>query len=145
MTPDQIHLVQDSWTRIRPLRAAAADLFYGRLFELAPDTRALFRRDIHQQGAMLMHTLDVVVASLDRLDQVLPQAAELARRHVGYGVQPAHYDQVGSALLWTLAQALGSGFTPALHQAWAAAYSALAAAMKAAAWPPAQGDSPRAA
>ncbi len=135
MTPDQIQLVQASWQRIRPLQAAAADLFYGRLFELAPDTRPLFKRDIHQQGAMLMQTLDLVVGSLARLEAVLPVAAQLARRHVGYGVQPGHYDQVGSALLWTLEQALAADFTPALRQAWAAAYGTLAGAMKAAAWP----------
>lgn len=135
MTPEQIHLVQSSWARVRPIQAAAADLFYGRLFELAPDTRPLFRRDIHAQGAMLMQTLDHVVASLGRLDEVLPVAAQLARRHVGYGVQPAHYEQVGTALLWALEQALGADFTPALRLAWATAYAALAGAMKAAAWP----------
>ncbi len=135
MTPSQIHDVQASWQRLRPLQATAAELFYGRLFELAPDTRPLFRRDIHVQGAMLMKTLDVVVGSLHDLGAVKPAAEELARRHVGYGVQPAHYDSVGTALLWTLEQALGADFTPALRQAWASAYATLAGAMKAAAWP----------
>ena len=137
MTPEQITLVQASWTQVRPLQAAAAGLFYGRLFEIAPDTRPLFTRDIHVQGAMLMKTLDSVVAHLGRLDDVLPAAAQLARRHVAYGVQDAHYDSVGTALLWTLEQALGSAFTPALRSAWAAAYTALATAMKAAAAQPA--------
>lgn len=136
MTPDQIHLVRTSWQRLRPLQSVAADLFYGRLFEIAPDTRPMFKRDIHVQGAMLMQTLDVVVASLDRLEAVLPTAGTLARRHVGYGVQAAHYDSVGMALLWTLEQALGADFEPALRDAWAAAYGALAGAMKAAAYTP---------
>lgn len=137
MNPEQIHLVQSSWQRLRPLQTVAADLFYGRLFEIAPDTRPLFRRDIHLQGAMLMQTLDHVVASLDQLATVLPTAEDLARRHVGYGVQPQHYDSVGVALLWTLEQALGADFTPALRGAWAAAYGVLASAMKAAAYTPA--------
>lgn len=135
MTPEQIHLVQQSWERLQPARTAAAELFYGRLFELAPDTRPLFRRDLHAQGAMLMSTLDLVVRSLSRLADVLPAAAALARRHVDYGVQPAHYERVGSALLWTLEQALGHDFTPALRAAWSSAYTTLADAMKAAAWP----------
>lgn len=137
MTLEQIHLVRTSWQQLRPLQTVAADLFYGRLFEIAPDTRPMFKRDIHVQGAMLMQTLDVVVASLDRLDAVLPTAAKLARRHVDYGVQPPHYDSVGMALLWTLEQALGADFKPALRDAWAAAYGALAGAMKAAAYTPA--------
>ena len=61
MTPEQIALVQRSWQQVLPIQAAAADLFYSRLFELAPDTRPLFKRDTHTQGAMLMATLDTVV------------------------------------------------------------------------------------
>jgi len=138
MSPDQIRLVQASWAQVRPIQAAAADLFYGRLFELAPDTRPLFKRDIHVQGAMLMQTLDMVVGSLGRLAEVLPAAEQLARRHVGYGVHPRHYDSVGTALIWTLEQGLGTAFTPAVREGWIAAYTALAGAMKAAAYPPAR-------
>jgi hemoglobin-like flavoprotein len=135
MTPEQIHHVQSSWALVRPIQAAAADLFYGRLFELAPEVRPLFKRDIHVQGAMLMQTLAHVVASLGHLDEVLPVAAQLARRHVDYGVMPQHYDSVGTALIWTLEQGLGEAFTPAARQGWTAAYGALAGAMKAAAYP----------
>lgn len=140
MTPDQIQLVQASWQRLRPQQALLADLFYGRLFEIAPETRPLFKRDIHVQGVMLMTTLDTVVGSLDRLGDVLPVAGQLARRHVGYGVMPVHYEQVGSALLWTLQQALGFAFTLPMREAWTQAYGALAGAMKAAAYPADQAD-----
>lgn len=142
MTPDQIQLVQASWAKVQPFQAVAADLFYGRLFELAPDTRPLFKRDIHAQGAMLMSTLDMVVRSLHRLGDMLPAAQQLARRHVGYGVQPRHYDSVGTALVWTLEQALGAAFTPPLREAWLAAYGALAGVMKAAAYPAEAGALP---
>jgi hemoglobin-like flavoprotein len=135
MTPHQIQLVQSTWQQVLPIRAAAADIFYGRLFELAPDTRPLFLRDIHAQGAMLMHTLDAVVRSLHDLAAVLPTAQRLAQRHVGYGVQPQHYDSVGTALIWTLEQGLGAAMTPAAREAWLQAYTTLAAAMKAAAYP----------
>jgi nitric oxide dioxygenase len=135
MAPAQIELVQSTWQQVLPIRAAAADLFYGRLFELAPDTRPLFQRDIHAQGAMLMATLDAVVRSLHDLAAVLPTAQRLAQRHVGYGVQPRHYDSVGTALVWTLEQGLGAAMTPAARAAWQQAYAVLAAAMKAAAYP----------
>ncbi|NRF65463.1 hemin receptor [Aquincola sp. S2] len=141
MTPQQIQLVKSTWQQVLPIQAAAADLFYGRLFELAPDTRPLFKRDIHAQGAMLMSTLDTVVRSLHDLGAVLPTARQLARRHVGYGVQPQHYDSVGTALVWTLEQGLGAALTPAARDAWRMAYEALADAMKAAAYPADVADS----
>lgn len=134
MTPSQIRAVRDTWACVLPARAAVADQFYARLFELAPEVRPLFRRDIHAQGAMLMATLAGVVDHLDRLDRVLPSAEALARRHVGYGVRAEHYDVVGTALLWTLEQGLGARFTAEVRAAWAAAYGALAGAMKRAAY-----------
>jgi nitric oxide dioxygenase len=134
MNADEIELVQSTWRQVLPIRAAAADLFYGRLFELAPDTRPLFQRDIHAQGVMLMATLDAVVRSLHDLAAVLPTSRQLALRHVGYGVQPRHYDSVGTALLWTLEQGLGAALTPAARAAWQQAYTTLAGAMKAAAY-----------
>jgi hemoglobin-like flavoprotein len=135
MTPHQIQLVRQSWAQVLPIQAAAADLFYARLFELAPEVRPFFKRDIHAQGAMLMAALNAVVQSLDRMDEVLPGAEQLARRHVHYGVMPQHYDSVGTALLWTLEQGLGADFKPALREAWSVAYAALAGAMKSAAYP----------
>lgn len=134
MTPQQIALVQSSWQQVLPIRSTAADLFYARLFEVAPEVRTLFRRDVHAQGAMLMAMLDTVVAGLGRLGELLPTAQALARRHVGYGVRAAHYDSVGMALLWTLEQGLGPAFTAELRTAWAAAYETLAGAMKQAAY-----------
>src|SRR5215831_13234871 len=54
-------------------------------------------------------------------------------RHAGYGVKAADYDTVAGALLGTLEQALGSEFTLAVRDAWAAYYQTLAGEMKAAA------------
>jgi hemoglobin-like flavoprotein len=136
MTPAQIELVKQSWQQVLPIQGAAADLFYSRLFELAPEVRPMFKRDIHAQGAMLMAMLAMVVEHLDRLQVLLPTAEALARRHAGYGVRAGHYAVVGTALLWTLEQGLGLGFTPAVREAWAAAYGALADAMTSAAYPP---------
>lgn len=135
MTPAEIDLVKITWSRVVPIKDTAASLFYGRLFELDPAVKPLFKRDIAEQGAKLMSTLNVVVASLDKLDAVVPVAQALAVRHVAWGVKPGHYDTVGAALLWTLEQGLGAGFTEDVKQAWTKAYTTLAGAMKAAAYP----------
>jgi len=70
-----------------------------------------------------------VVKSLDRLDQIVPAVQALGRRHAGYGVRAEHYETVGAALLWTLEQGLGDGFSPAVRDAWAQAYGTLASVM----------------
>ena len=130
MTPHQIDLMRTSWAAVEPIADTAATLFYGRLFELDPRARVLFRRtDMAAQGKVLMQTLTVVVKSLDRLDTIVPAVQALGRRHAGYGVQARDYDTVGAALLWTLEQGLGDAFDPATRDAWAEAYGVLASVM----------------
>ena len=133
MTNDQVTAVQRSWERVVPIADAAAALFYGRLFELDPELRPLFRGDMAEQGRKLMQMITTVVRSLDRLERVLPAIEALGARHAGYGVRDEHYDVVGAALLWTLEHGLEDEWTPDLAAAWTEAYMTLAGAMRGAA------------
>lgn len=125
MTPEQVKAIQESFAKVTPISEQAAALFYGRLFEIDPALKPLFHGDMKEQGRKLMTTLAVVVNSLNNLSAVLPAASALAKRHVAYGVKPAHYTPVGEALLWTLQQGLGAGWTTELAAAWSAAYGVL--------------------
>ena len=131
MTPEQIRLVQSSMQKILFISEIAAELFYRRLFELDPTLRPLFRGDMKEQGRKLIQMLHTVVDGLGQLDTILPEVEALARRHVTYGVQPQHYDTVGAALLWTLEQGLGNGYTAEVRAAWTEAYTLLAGVMQA--------------
>ena len=133
MTPDEITKVRSSFAKVVPIKDAAAGLFYGRLFELDPSLKPLFKGDIKEQGAKLMAMIATAVAGLDRLDTIVPAVQALGRRHVGYGVRDTHYDTVAAALLWTLEQGLGAAFTPDVKAAWTSAYGVLAGTMKEAA------------
>jgi hemoglobin-like flavoprotein len=135
MTPEQVAQVQASFAKVVPIANQAAALFYGRLFETAPQVRPLFRGDMESQGEKLMAAIATVVENLVTIDAIVPTVQELAKRHVAYGAIPAHYEVVGATLLWTLEQGLGAEFTPAVRDAWAAAYGDLSAVMIAAAYP----------
>jgi len=100
-------------------------MFYGRLFELAPEVRPLFKGDMAEQGRKLMATLAVVVGSLHSLPTILPAVSTLAKKHVEYGLKPTHYASVGAALLWTLERGLGAAWTPEAAKAWTNAYATL--------------------
>lgn len=130
MTPQQISLVRRTWKSIEPHAEAATANFYARLFELDPALRAFFGGDLRAQRRKLAVTISMAVASLDRLEKLVPTLRELGRRHASYGVENRHYATVGTALLDTLADGLGDAFTPAAKEAWTATYTALANAMK---------------
>jgi len=129
MTPSQIDLVQSSFARVSPIADTVASLFYARLFDIAPEVRSLFKRDMKEQGRKLTTALGLVVKGLKNLDAILPAVRSLAVKHVGYGVRAEHYPPVGEALLWTLEQGLGPDFTPEVRDAWLEAYAILSGAM----------------
>jgi hemoglobin-like flavoprotein len=133
MTSEEKKLVQESFAKIKPISAEAAAMFYGRLFEIAPQFRPMFKSDITEQGKKLMQMIGIAVANLDNLDEVTPAVQALGLRHKGYGVEPAHYPVVGEALLWAVGQALGDGYTPEIEQAWQHVYNVMAETMQQAA------------
>jgi hemoglobin-like flavoprotein len=129
MTPEQIELVQSSFKKVVPIAGTAADLFYDRLFETAPEVRAMFPQDMREQKSKLMAMLGTAVGNLHTLEAIVPAVRALGERHKAYGVTAAHYAPVGAALLWTLEKGLGDAFTPEVKAAWTETYAALAGVM----------------
>ena len=131
MTPEQIKLVQQSWKKVLPIKETAAQLFYDRLFAIAPQVQPLFKNTtIPKQGAKLMSMITMAVMGLDKPNSIAKQLEESGQRHVGYGVKDEYYEYVGAALLWTLEQGLKEGYTPQVAQAWKDAYAYMATVMK---------------
>lgn len=131
MNNQQIQLVHASFEQVLPIADTAAALFYGRLFEIDPDLRPLFKGDVRAQGRKLMQMLALVIEGLDRMELLTPALQALGQRHASYGVRAEHYTTVIEALLWTLDKGLGEAFTEEVEEAWIAAYRLLATTMQA--------------
>ena len=110
---------------------AAGKAFFSKIFEIAPGAIELFAsfKDVPEEkryespgfvrhARSVMTTVGVAVQGLRDLDALVPVLENLGARHLGYGVQEAHYDVVGEALLKTLESALGDEWTPAVREAW---------------------------
>ena len=133
MTPEQINLVQSSFSKVAPVADAAAKIFYARLFEIAPHVKPLFRTELTEQGKKLMQMLTVAVKGLDKLGELVPAVQQLGARHADYGVTDEHYDTVADAFIFTLEKGLGDELTDEVKAAWLTVYTVLADTMKAAA------------
>jgi hemoglobin-like flavoprotein len=130
MTREQRILLRQTFENLIPLPRKFGQLFYQRLFELDPSLRDLFRGELDQQASMLVQALALAVLKLIDEGRVSDHVADLGVRHRDYGVLGAHYQTFGQALVWTLEQRLGDGFTPQLREAWEEAYRELAVAMQ---------------
>ncbi len=130
ITPEEILIIKKSWKVFRSIDPAIiGDTFYSKLFSDHPKLRHMFPKDMKGQYVKIIDTLNVIVARLDKLDELSADIAAMARRHVGYGVKTEHYKMVGTALLWTLKQGLGSDWTVSVENAWKKCYQLLADTM----------------
>ena len=81
------------------------------------------------QSRKLMTILIHIIPNLDDFQRVDNELRELARRHITYEVKKEDYQLIGEALFWTLAQIEEIDWTPALAEAWEAAYANIADVM----------------
>ena len=131
MNARQRQLVKRSWRQVGPDAMRLAELFYSRLFDMAPPLRQLFRGDLTLQQQRLVTMLGTIVEDLDRLEGLEPTLRELGERHARLGILDAHYATFGDALMWALQRVLWSDFTPEVEDAWRAAYRVMAETMTA--------------
>jgi len=129
MTPEQVKLVQSSFKKVEPIAEQAGDIFYNRLFEIAPEVRPMFPDEMSNQKSKLMSMLGTAVNNLHQVDVIIPAVQDLGRKHVDYGVKDEHYQPVGEALIFTLEKGLGDDFTPEVKDAWLTTYTTLQAVM----------------
>ncbi len=105
--------------------------FYAILFERYPRLQPLFRRDRGAQAKMLAGAIAAVLDHLEDAPWLESTLGHLGAKHVEYGVTDEMYDQVGDALLATLAEVADEAWTPAVANQWQLAFEAIATMMKA--------------
>ena len=129
MTPRQISLIEDSWDYIITNTEEAGNIFYTRLFEQSPHLKHLFKENMRDQERKLISMITFAVSKLNNLGEVMNDVKALGTRHKGYGVKDEMYNDVATALLWTLEQGLGSRWNEEVKEAWTALYVTLSGIM----------------
>jgi len=122
--------LETSFDRVAARGDELVELFYERLFAVAPAVRPLFAgTDLKRQKGMLLAALVLLRKSLRDLDTVTPALRELGARHVRYGALPEHYPVVGEVLIWSMAEIAGDSWTLEYELAWTEAYAVVSGAM----------------
>ena len=133
MKPEQIKIIVLTFNQVVSNKDRVGQMFYERLFSIAPETRPMFKGDMAEQRQKLMDTLALAVGALRDMPNLVATLEGLALRHVAYGVRDEHYDKVGEALIWTLEKGLGDAFTRDVREAWTALYGKISQIMRKAA------------
>lgn len=132
MTSRQIQLVEFTWDNVMSNTHEAGVIFYGKLFELNPELKLLFKEDYRAQARELVALITFAVHKLANIEEITDDVKALGLRHRNYNVKPEYYTDVGVALLWTLQQVLRDQWNEEIKSAWQAVYNHLSSIMIAA-------------
>ena len=125
-----INALEASFDHIAARGDELMDVFYQRLFTLAPGVKPLFAgTDLKRQKGMLLAALVLLRQSLRDLDSVTPKLRDMGARHVRYGALPEHYPVVGEVLIGSMAQVAGDAWTAQFEEAWNEAFAIVASVM----------------
>ena len=122
--------LETSFDLVAPKGDELMEIFYARLFAVAPAVQPLFAgADMKRQQAMLLSALVLLRKSLRDLERVVPTLRNLGARHVAYGAEAAHYPVVGEVLIGAMATVAGEAWEPRFTAAWVEAFGVVAGVM----------------
>lgn len=127
MTTEQIEAITTSWEEVSK-DPNLITKFYGKLFEIAPQTKQYFPEDLTKQSEKLAYTLGFVVGNLDRLEEIENAVEELGRTHRKLKIKSEEYGYVKEALLTTIDDSIDGDNSVAL-KAWDEALTYIAGLM----------------
>ncbi|MGI3183532.1 globin [Nioella aestuarii] len=122
LQPDQIALIEGSFTRALRGKAELSDRVYDRFFELEPDTRHLFGEDLVVQRAKIIWALSFTVRAMVSDIELARAAEHLARSHLRFHITETQLRHMEKAILGAFRDCAGEGFTAEMQASWQAAF-----------------------
>lgn len=132
MTSEQKQLVKATVPVLKESGLLLTTHFYQRVFSLNADLKNTFNMASQANGRQPMALAMAVLAYAENIDDpsvLLSTLERIGHKHTSLAVRPEHYTLIGRHLIASISEVLGTAATPALLDAWTAAYTQLATLM----------------
>ncbi|KAI1452679.1 flavohemo protein [Annulohypoxylon moriforme] len=129
ISPEHIAIVKATAPVLKEHGTTITTLFYKNMIAAHPELKNIFSMSNQESGAQpraLAAAVFAYATYVDDLGQLKALVERIAHKHESLNVQPDQYPIVGKHLLEAVAAVLGDACTPAIAEAWTAAYAALA-------------------
>ena len=129
LTASQLAVIKQTVPVLQEGGEALTRHFYERMFRENPEVLRFFNPAHQKAGTQQRALAGAVLAYAQNIEtpEALASAVELiAQKHASLGIQAEHYPIVGANLLASIQEVLGEAATPAVIDAWGAAYGVLA-------------------
>jgi len=133
LTREQLDIINATAPVVGEHALEITQTFYPRMFSENPEVFEYFNKANQSSGRQPRALADAVVAyalNIERLEALGSAVNRMVHKHVALQVPPEGYDIVGKHLMWAIHEVLGEAVTPAVHDAWVAAYTQLADILK---------------
>jgi hemoglobin-like flavoprotein len=118
ITNTDILLVQATWNAVSEYSTKIIAGFYKHLFADAPEVRPMFKSEQSVQEKRMALMINTIVNSADSLEEFKVSISQLAKRHVHMGVKNEYFPIVVKAIISSVEEQYGKGFTSAHKKAW---------------------------
>ncbi|MFD2934855.1 globin domain-containing protein [Spirosoma flavum] len=132
MTTDQKQLIKATVPVLKQSGLLLTTHFYQRVFSINPELKHTFNMGNQQNGRQPAALAMAVLAYAENIEDpsvLLSTLNRIGHKHTSLAVRPEHYDLIGRHLIASIGEVLGDAATPALLDAWTAAYGQLASLM----------------
>jgi nitric oxide dioxygenase len=132
MTTDQKELIKATIPVLKESGVLLTTHFYQRVFAHNSELKNVFNMGNQQNGRQPTALATAVLAYAQHIDDpsvLLPTLHRIGHKHTSLDIRPEHYALIGRHLIAAIGEVLGDTATPALLDAWTAAYQQLASLM----------------
>jgi nitric oxide dioxygenase len=129
MTDEQKQLITATVPILNENGVLLTTHFYKRMFTHNPELKNMFNMGNQQSGKQQTALAMAVLAYAENIANpmvLLPVVDRIGHKHTSLDIRPEHYMIVGNHLLESIKEVLGDAATPAIIDAWGAAYQQLA-------------------
>jgi hemoglobin-like flavoprotein len=118
MTAQAQNSIRSSYHAITPHADVLADRFFARLFAAQPALRAMLPRDHWQRSHDLIALLGMVVKNANRPEVIQSALLDFGAKAQRVGVMPQQYGMARQALLDSMKDVMGTGWTEEVETDW---------------------------
>ncbi|NRD74669.1 hypothetical protein HQQ94_15850 [Shewanella sp. VB17] len=118
LTQEEISMIKSSFSNIQGLKINLAQCFYNNLFEMAPLIKPMFISDAEVIEMHFNEIIHLAVREMEAFEDLKPKLFALGATHQDYGIKPAHFEVVRSALLLTIEYELKLSCHDTVIHAW---------------------------
>lgn len=130
LTQDQVAVIKATIPVLQQGGVGLTTQFYKNMIGDHPELKAVFNMSHQATGTQpraLAHSLLLYATHIDDLSKLTALVERITEKHVVLNIPVEGYEIVGKYLIATMKEVLGDVATPAIIEAWTAAYKDLAA------------------